>query len=486
MNDLEELAARYLVDEDDAAPAEKPAAPAQPRPNGVEPQRQVQPVQRQAQHAPKTIASPEKNASAPRIQTKEIYIPVSSFKQPEPAQVTSDSYEDDYYERPKKVKKVKKPVRDDYAYDEYEDYSDGYAEAVPKKRPNYVGRFFLCLLTLILMLIITIFSVLLVIAYGPSPTVRNICVLSAKQASATKWVPGLVLSKSTINEILEASKSISTDVVNIEEIETDPDDDEWADAIDGMKLIWRQEPNFKAYILLIKDPSRVMMGISSDNFAGATAGMRIFEIAEKYKCVAAINAGEFADPGGQGSGAQPIGLTYSAGKCVWGSSGGTFIAIDKDNKLVCVEGITKAKADEMGIRDGCCFMSGNVIIERDGDNVKLNYADDNLGIAQKTAIGQRADGTIIMIVTDGRSAESVGATRNDMIDLMVEYGAVTAGSLDGGSSSMLYYRDFYDVYKIDKNGLEEYQQMGLVNRYKAFTKPRRIPTYFIVMPGAES
>ena len=163
-----------------------------------------------------------------------------------------------------------------------------------------------------------------------------------------------------------------------------------------------------------------------------------------------------------------------------------FPYFDKDNKLVCVEGMSTAKGTELGIRDGCCFMYKNVIIERDGDNVKLNYADDNLGIAQKTAIGQRADGTVIMIVTDGRSAESVGATRNDMIDLMVEYGAVTAGSLDGGSSSMLYYRNYYDAYKIDKDGLEEYNQMGLVNRYKAFTKPRRIPTYFIVMPGEES
>lgn len=354
----------------------------------------------------------------------------------------------------------------------------------PAKKPNYVGRFFLCLATLILMLVITIASACMMISYGPSPTVRNICVLSAKQASATKWVPGLFLSDKVIAEIMEASDNVSADVVSIDDITTETDDDEWEDAKDGMKLIFRQEANFKAYVLLVKDPSRVICGVSSDNFGSATEGMRIFDIAEKYKCVAAINGGEFSDPGGQGSGAQPIGITYSQGKCCWQSgTSGTFIGIDKENKLVCVEGMNQSKAEELGVRDGCCFMRGNVIIERNGDDIKLNYADDNLGIAQKTAIGQRADGTIIMIVTDGRSTDSVGATRNDMIDLMVEYGAVVAGSLDGGSSSMLYYRDYFTAYGMDKNSLDEYQQMGLVNHYKAFTKPRRIPTFFVVMPG---
>lgn len=352
------------------------------------------------------------------------------------------------------------------------------------KKPNYVGRFFLCLATLIMMVLITVCVGCLVISYGPSPTVRNMCVLSAKQASATKWVPDLFLSKEVVNEIMTASDNISSDVVSIEDIATE-EDDEWEDAIDGMKLIFRQEPNFKAYVLLIKDPSRVKLGVSSENFGSATEGMRIFDIAEKYKCVAAINGGEFSDPGGQGTGAQPIGITYSDGTCRWQSAtSGTFIGLDKDNNLICVEGMNQTKGAEMNIRDGCCFMRGNVIIERDGDdNVKLNYADDNLGVAQKTAIGQRADGTIIMIVTDGRSTDSIGATRNAMIDLMVEYGAVIAGSLDGGSSSMLYYRDYFNTYNMDKSTLDEYQQLGLVNHYKAFTKPRRIPTYFIVMPG---
>ena len=45
---------------------------------------------------------------------------------------------------------------------------------------------------------------------------------------------------------------------------------------------------------------------------------------------------------------------------------------------------------------------------------------------------------------------------------------------------MMYYRNYFDKYSVDKSQLDPYQLKGLVNRYKAFTNPRRIPTYFIV------
>ena len=55
----------------------------------------------------------------------------------------------------------------------------------------------------------------------------------------------------------------------------------------------------------------------------------------------------------------------------------------------------------------------------------------------RTAIGQRADGTVIFVVVDGRQGGSLGATYADLIDIMVEYGAVNACNMDGGSSSIM-------------------------------------------------
>ncbi len=358
-----------------------------------------------------------------------------------------------------------------------------------------VRRSLLVLLTFVVLLVYAVFALCNTVANGPSPTVRNLLVLSSLQASATKWVPGLFLEDAEVEAILADSKVISTDVMSLEEYtasQTPADSqhgegtepvDEWADGKDGMLFHTLSGSTYKAYVLVVKDPSRLYVGTSSDYNSGKT-GARIFEMAEREGAVAIINGGEFADIGGTGTGDNPTGLTYSKGNCVWndGYSWKTFIGFDKDNNLVVTEGMTRAKADKLGIRDAVSFQTGNLLIDHDGTNVHLHYADSNTGTAQRTAIGQRADGAVILLVTDGRTASSLGATHNDVIDIMVSYGAVTAGMLDGGSSSLMYYEDYYTKYDIDPERLDQYQLQGLVNKYKAFTTPRRMPTFFMVAP----
>ena len=363
--------------------------------------------------------------------------------------------------------------------------------AKEKSRKNYIGRAFILLGVVLALLVYVVFSAVATVAHGPSQTIRDLLVLSAMQASATKWVPGLFLPDETVEQIVADSKKINTDTISLSDYASpdtnaDQTKDEWENAIDGMLFKTISGSTYKAYVLLVKDPSRVFVGTSSDYKSGRQ-GMTIFDLTAKYNAVAAINGGEFSDPGGVGTGDNPIGITYSMGECVWndGRNQRTFIGLDKDNRLFVSEGMTKARADELGIRDAVCFQTGNVLITHDGDNVVLYYADNNTGTAQRTAIGQRADGTIILLVTDGRSASSLGATHNDVIDIMVDYGAVTAGMLDGGSSAMMYYKDYYEKYEVDAEQLDQYQKKGLVNKYKAFTTPRKMPTYFVV-GGADS
>ncbi len=354
------------------------------------------------------------------------------------------------------------------------------------KTSKHIARFFILLGVLLALAIYVLFSAVATVAKGPSPTIRDLLVLSAMQASATKWVPGLFLPQETVDEIVANSKKINTDTISIGDYTSvgtadTQMKDEWENAIDGMLFETISGPTYKAYVLLVKDPSRVFVGTSSDYRSGKQ-GMTIFDLTQKYNAVAAINGGEFSDPGGVGTGDNPIGTAFSFGTCVWndGHTNRTFIGIDKNDRLYVSEGMTKARAEELGIRDGVCFQTGNVLITHTGDEVKLYYADKNTGTAQRTAIGQRADGTIILLVTDGRSASSLGATHNDVIDIMVNYGAVTAGMLDGGSSAMMYYQNYYDKYEIDTEQLDQYQRRGLVNKYKAFTTPRKMPTYFVV------
>ena len=97
----------------------------------------------------------------------------------------------------------------------------------------------------------------------------------------------------------------------------------------------------------------------------------------------------------------------------------------------------------------------------------------------RTGIGQRADGAVIMVCIDGRQAGSVGGSFADMINIMVEFGAVNACNLDGGSSSVMMYRDNGGRYGTPG-------EVVMINSYSLLQEqPRRMPTFFMVMPPKE-
>ena len=47
---------------------------------------------------------------------------------------------------------------------------------------------------------------------------------------------------------------------------------------------------------------------------------------------------------------------------------------------------------------------------------------------------------MLLLVINGRQPGSLGASFKDLVDVMLEYGAVNAANLDGGSSSLMYYK----------------------------------------------
>ncbi len=360
-------------------------------------------------------------------------------------------------------------------------------KSAKSKAGKIIRRTLLSIFTVLVFLLVAVYSTLYVVVNGDCQPLRERLVLSATQASATKWLPSLFMPQSEVDKIVEKSYLVTTDIISLDDYLSDKDNtpsqdstEKWDNAIDGMIFETVKGSTFTGYVLLVKDPSRIYVGTSSD-FKSNQVGMKIFDMAAQEDAVAIINAGEFADPGGQGTGNNPMGITYSKGELVWEDSlKRTFIGFDENNKLIVTESMTKSEAEQLGIRDGVSFQNGNTLITSENGEIVIHYSDYNTGTAQRTAIGQCADGTVILLVTDGRTASSIGATKNDVIDIMVKYGAVTAGMLDGGSSSLMYYENYYTKYNYDISKLDKYQQQGLVNSYKAFTPPRRLPTYICV------
>jgi len=143
--------------------------------------------------------------------------------------------------------------------------------------------------------------------------------------------------------------------------------------------------------------------------------------------------------------------------------------------VVHKENITQAQAEELNIRDGCCF--GPVLIMN--GEVNMEAYNTKSGLNPRTAIGQRADGAVIFVCIDGRQASSVGGTYADIINIMQEYGAVNACNMDGGSSTVMMYRDTYGIYG-------QAGEVFMVNNYSLLqSEPRRMPDYWMVRPLQE-
>ena len=226
----------------------------------------------------------------------------------------------------------------------------------------------------------------------------------------------------------------------------------------SLRLVTINANRFTGYLLEIPDPTRIKAATARDI---QEKGDTTSTIAMSNNAVAAINAGGFHDPNGTGTGRLPSGVIVNEGKFLVGG--------DIEEKVPLV-GLTKAgvlvagtyspqQMREMNVAEGVSFgppliMNGKKLIS-DGDG--------GWGVAPRTAIGQRKDGTILFLVVDGRQpGYSIGATLLDIQNILFEQGAVVAANLDGGSSTTLYF-----------NG-------KVVNKPCDMLGERMIPTAFVV------
>lgn len=368
--------------------------------------------------------------------------------------------------------------------------------AKPKKKRDVkrivfmvLRRTLLVIFTVVILAVIGLWMVLDLIFNGPSQAASKVLTNSLHEASATKWIPGLFLGKEKADAILygvpedlvELEGTTDTDKVKIDmDAIIDPNADEWKNYPDGVRIHEVSGDTFNAYVMIIRDPSKVYMATSAEKFSKDIPGTRITDQIETEGAIAAINAGAFFDNGTSSSvvGSVPEGLVIAGGEVVWNSGAAPeegFAGFNQDNVLVVAQTMTASRAKELGIRDGCCF--GPVLI-MNGEINEKEY-NSNSGYNPRTAIGQRADGAVIFVCIDGRQASSLGGTYKDLIDIMVEYGAVNACNLDGGSSTVMLYRDQYGRYG-------EAGQVQMINNYSLLQeKPRRMPTFFMVRPGDE-
>lgn len=340
----------------------------------------------------------------------------------------------------------------------------------------FFGRTIFFLLLTVVLVVVSLYSVMYVLVHGPSPSARDLFVISVRETSAVGFLANLFLTEEEIaaidpeveEEEVGSYVEMDTSLIQIPQPtepsggeQSGPQPDAWGlidEDGDGIILQDVKGEGFIGKMLVILDPSRVLMGSNPDAYG--SRGYTVESMVERYDGVAGINAGGFEDLNGSGNGSEPNTLVVYEGKIYYAHKGVNmgFVGLDSNHILHVAAKITSDQIRQKDIQYGVCF--GPVLVTN-GEKCSFDHLVS--GVNPRTAIGQRADGAILLLVIDGRQMISLGATYADLADIFIEYGAVNACNLDGGSSSVMYFNGEY------------------INNNASVVGIRPVPTTFIVL-----
>lgn len=316
-----------------------------------------------------------------------------------------------------------------------------------KKRSDKENRkgfrpfvFFVSIIYIIIFLGIT---TPLVLFFGPYENTRRAFINTILATRHAYWITNN-MSQDTINNLL-GIREIAAEVQS--------DEKEIKQDIDKVNVKYTsgteiEQYNIKtdrydAYILEIKNPCSIKVAMTK--YLGKL-GQKTSEMAEEHNAIAAVNGGAFVDESSDGTlyagtGAKPGGFVISNGKVIYPTENvdrnkiENVVAFTKSGKLIVGDHSLK-DLEKLDVREAMCFRKPNIIING-VRQVKDKMAE---GLNPRTAVGQKADGTVIFLVIDGRKITAPGASLYDVQEIMMERGAVNAGALDGGYSSTMYYK----------------------------------------------
>lgn len=336
-------------------------------------------------------------------------------------------------------------------------------------------RFLRILVGTLLVLMVLLGIAFIVVFHNPYTQLKDLWVTTAMQTMNHKYLAHWFVSDEEIEKIMNRNKVVvPTEKVDLSNInisrpteydslfDTDKKSNITTTHDNTIEKIDIKGDGYQGKLLIVHDPSRVFVGVS-DHLGDM--GQKLLDMTKSYKVIGGINAGGFSDPNGHGNGGQAYGLTISEGKYlgVPTDSKIDLVGFTKDNILV-IGSYSLQEIKDMSIRDAVSFSPPLII---NGKPTEI-IGDGGWGIQPRTAIGQRKDGSILLLVIDGRQINSVGVTIKKLQDLMIEYGAENATNLDGGSSTTMAYKD------------------DIINKPCSSAGPRYLPNGFLIKDVIDS
>ncbi len=247
----------------------------------------------------------------------------------------------------------------------------------------------------------------------------------ATTAGVTTPTSGMMVPTTTTNPTTTRPTSGGYNVTTIYEEE-------------GMDILQFNESNYVARLIRVKDPSRVKLELCANFMVDGALGEKLPAMCTRLGATAGINAGGFVDVGGVGKGNYPTQLCVKDSKILYADpnySTYSVIGFNEDNILV-LGNFTKQQIIDNRIRDAVAFKPFLIV-----NGQKAAFYGAAGGEDPRAAIGQTADGTVLLLTIDGRQAGMIGGNMRTVADIMWEYGAVTAANLDGGSSTTMVLKN---------------------------------------------
>lgn len=309
-----------------------------------------------------------------------------------------------------------------------------------------LARVGISLLTFVLALVIAIVCADLIVLHGPSKAARDRFVLTVTETSAAGFLATWFMSDDTVESIIEHNSVVDgggqtdTTLIQIPDGSENNGENQGQQQVDinSIQLINLEGKTYKGKLLIVQNPKRVYIGTPAA-YGSDKEGVTTLNMVKNDNALYGVNGGGFYDTG-KGNGGIPTGrenssgIVISKGKLMYGEKNREYEVIGINKKGILVLGkMTAQQALDQGIVEALNF--GPYLV-MNGQACEIKSMTE-AGLNPRTAIGQRADGAMLILTIDGRQPSSMGATYEDLIEIMMSYGAVNAANLDGGSSTYM-------------------------------------------------
>ena len=313
-----------------------------------------------------------------------------------------------------------------------------FAQSVPnqprqsKYRKPTLGehllRFLAVVLTVVVVFACTLFLSMKMICGSTSPSAKRTFVTTLLETGQLKFLVSWFVPAAEVQEIVNSNSMVKLDedvdagLITFEPFEDNEQDPEAKD----LEVIELSGRTYTAKLIKVRDPSRISLATI---YPWRDTGVTLEELAKQSGAIAAINGGIYDST--NNSGGRPYGVIVSNGEIQYNKPneypGLVLVGFDNDNilQIIDVDGMTPAQlealVEEKGIRDAVTFQeessdANNHFVQLiiNGNPRGMNGVGS--GLNPRTAIGQCADGSVLLLVTDGRGKNGhLGASAADQI-----------------------------------------------------------------------